>query len=123
MRTLSVILTVAALVVAMAAPAHAADIFTPSLQSDGPVLFACAAVNKSTTTNMTVTITAIAPGVGSLGSCPQAVVAPQRGTACAFPAAGVPAYCKITTSNAGNTRGNLMLWDSGSAATSSVDAK
>jgi hypothetical protein len=124
MRALRAILIVAAMVPAMTMPASAADLFTPALQSDASGLgFVCNAVNKSTTANITVKLEAIVPGTGSLASCPSVVVAAQRGTGCYVGGAGSRAYCKITTSSAGNTRGNVMVLDSGFTATSSADAK
>ena len=124
MRMLSSVLIVVALVVVVAVPAHAATLFTPSLQSDfAGAGHLCAVTNKSESTDLTVTIEVIAPFFGSLAICGPFIVPPQLAEACYVPHSGFLAYCKVTTSNTNISRANLMVLDWGFNATSSSEAE
>jgi len=126
MRTLSAILIIAAaLVVATVGSAHATVLYSPALYNDGTGTgHWCTAFNKSTGSNITVTVQLIEPFVGPVLTCGPSIIGPQTYSSCYTGAtAGVPVFCKITTSSGSSTRGVLKSLDANFDSTSAVEAK
>lgn len=125
MRTLIGTL-MAATLIAMTAPAHAADLLTPLLRSsNGGGGHMCSIMNKGTT-NITVTLQIVSPDSDlSPVTCGPFALYPKDGTSCFFGDNGFgnTAYCKVTTSNAANTRAILMVLGGLFQAVAATEAK